>query len=107
MMNSRKMYTVIAIVLVAIYILFLVNLYYEDNRKINIRNEATRIINEGITSDEIYIVKSISPEFNYYELYMPDYVEDGRVCAIQNVNDGDIVVLNEYLNTDPSVANKQ
>lgn len=98
---------IIILVLIVIYVTFFACLFRRDIRKINIRNEATRIINEGITSDEIYIVKSISPEFNYYELYMPDYVEDGRVCVIQNINDGDIVVLNEYLNTDPSVASKQ
>lgn len=66
--------------------------------------EVERILNEGYTSDDIVIMKSISPEFNYYELYIPEYSDDGRVCVIQNVNDKGFMIINSYLNTDPNVA---
>ena len=49
-------------------------------------------------------MKSISPEFNYYEMYIPEYANDGRICIIQNVNDNEFFIINSELNTDPNVA---
>ena len=66
--------------------------------------EVERILDEGYTSDEIMIMKSISPEFNYYELYLPEYANDGRICIIQNVNDNEFFIINSELNTDPNLA---
>ena len=66
--------------------------------------EVERILDEGYTSDEIVIMKSISPEFNYYELYIPEYSDDGRLCVIQNVNDKKFIIINSFLDTDPNVA---
>lgn len=66
--------------------------------------EVERILDEGYTSDEIVIMKSISPEFNYYELYIPEYSDDGRVCIVQNVNDKGFIIINSFLDTDPNVA---
>lgn len=66
--------------------------------------EVERILDEGYTSDEIVIMKSISLEFNYYELYIPEYSDDGRVCVIQNVNDKGFIIINSFLDTDPNVA---
>ena len=66
--------------------------------------EVKRVLDEGYTSDEIVIMKSISPEFNYYELYIPEYTNDGRICVIQNINDEEFIIINQYLDTDPNVA---
>ena len=108
--ENKQLFTIalIELALVLFFVGYLGYVYITHDRDVikwdKCEQEIERILEEGYTSDEIMIMKSISPEFNYYEMYIPEYAVDGRICVIQNVNDNEFFIINSELNTDPNVA---
>ena len=87
-------YSIIGILFI-VFGVFFIRLWIRDTNIIKYNKEVRRILDEGYRSDEICIIKSISPEYNYYELYIPDFNDDGRCCVIENVNTGDFKIIND------------
>ena len=108
MEKENKKSFIIIILLLLFFVGYLGYIYFTHDKEVikwnKCNQEVERILDEGYTSDEIMIMKSISPEFNYYEMYIPEYANDGRVCIIQNVNDNEFFIINSELNTDPNVV---
>lgn len=108
MEKENKKSFIIILLIILFFVGYLGYIYFTHDKEVikwdKCNQEVERILDEGYTSDEIMIMKSISPEFNYYELYIPEYSDDGRVCVIQNVNDKGFIIINSFLDTDPNVA---
>lgn len=92
-----KIYFVVVGILCIIFGVFFISLWYEDHKNTKYKMEVRRILDEGYRSDEIYIIKSISPEYNYYELYLTDFNDEGRCCVLENVNTGEFEIINDDL----------